>query len=106
MGYLYFRSMKFLVSTLLLLFMIYLSTPTVLLLIEKNANISLNYDLSEEENQKDNKENKELKSDFTLKTQFELVTHNSILPNIIISENESKHDAISEEIFIPPPELI
>jgi hypothetical protein len=95
--------MKLLVSTLLLLFMIYLSTPTVLMLIEKNANVSLNYDLSDEENQK---ENKEFNSDFTLKAQFELVTFNSILPKIIFSENEAKHDAISEEIFIPPPKLI
>ena len=95
--------MKLLVSTLLLLFMIYLSTPTVLMLIEKNANVSLNYDLSDEENQK---ENKEFKSDFTLKSQFDLFTFNSIMPKIIFSENEAKHDAISEEIFIPPPELI
>ena len=73
------------------------------MLIEKNTNLSLNYDLSDEENQKGNKE---FNSDFTLKTQFELVTFNFILPKIIISENEAKHDAISEEIFIPPPELI
>ncbi len=95
--------MKLLISTLLLLFMTYLSTPTILLLIEKNANISLNYDFSDEENQK---ENKEFNSDFTLKAQFELFTFNSIMPKIIFSENEAKHDAISEEIFIPPPELI
>ncbi len=95
--------MKLFVSTLLLLFITYLSSPTVVMLMEKNADISLNYDLSDDENQK---ENKELKLDFTFKTQFEQVSFITTLSKTIISENVSKHDAISEEIFIPPPELI
>ena len=98
--------MKFLVSTLLVLFIIFLSTPTVVMLIEKSTDISLIYDLSEKENQKETKELKELKTDFTIKNQVVIV---SFLPHYskkIISENVLKHDSISEEIFIPPPELI
>lgn len=95
--------MKFFASILILLFITYLSSPTVVMLIEKGADISLNYDLSDEENQK---ENKKVKSDFTFKIQFEQVSLNTTLSKTIISENVSKHDAISEEIFIPPPELI
>lgn len=98
--------MKLVVSTLLFLFVTYLSTPTIIMWIEKDADVSIPYDFSEEDNQNENKEVKEIKSDFTFKTQFELVTFISVLPKIIISENESKHDAISEEIFIPPPKLI
>ena len=98
----YFSHMKFLASTLLVLFITFLSAPTVVMLIEKNADISLICDLSE----KENKEVKELKSDFTYKNYFEFIAFKSNCSKKIISENVLKHDAISEEIFIPPPELI
>ncbi|WP_310380171.1 hypothetical protein [Flavobacterium sp.] len=87
-------------------FITFLLTPTIVCVIEKSANISLNYDFSEEENQKENKELKELKSDFTLKNQLEFIAFKFHYSKNIISENVSKHNPISEEIFIPPPELI
>ncbi len=98
--------MKFSASILLLFFITFLSTPTVVMLIEKKADISLVYDFSEEENQKENKEVKELKSDFTLKNQMELFAFKFNYSKNIISENVLKHNPISEEIFIPPPELV
>ncbi|WP_395045441.1 hypothetical protein [Flavobacterium sp.] len=101
--------MKFLASTLLVLFITFLSAPIVVMLIEKSADISLIYDLSEKENQKENKENKEnkeIKADFTFKNHIEFIAFNFNYSKKIISENVLKHDLISEEIFIPPPELV
>ena len=98
--------MKFLASTLLVLFITFLSAPTVVMLIEKSADISLICDFCEEENQKENKEIKEINADFTFKNHFEFIAFKSNCSKKIISENVLKHDAISEEIFIPPPELI
>jgi hypothetical protein len=95
--------MKLVVGFLLVLFVTYIATPTFVILIENGADISLDYDLSEEENQK---ENKEIKSDFTLKTHFEYITFNTVLRKAIILENVLKHNTISEEIIIPPPKLI
>ncbi|MBK8599990.1 MAG: hypothetical protein IPN80_05020 [Flavobacterium sp.] len=95
--------MKLVVGFLLVLFVTYIATPTFVILIENGADISLDYDLSEEENQK---ENKEIKSDFTLKTHLEHITFNTVLRKAIILENVLKHNTISEEIIIPPPKLI
>jgi hypothetical protein len=98
--------MKLVASTLLFLFITYLSTPSIIMWFENNADVSIAYDFSEEDNQNENKEVKEIKSDFTFKTPSEFIVFTSNYSKNIISENESKHDAISEEIFIPPPKLI
>ena len=95
--------MKLVVGFLLVLFVTYLSTPTFVIVIKNSADISLDYDLSEEENQK---ENKDIKSDFILKTQFEHLTFNTVLPKSIILENVLRCNSFSEEIIIPPPKLI
>ena len=98
--------MKFLASTLIILFFAFLSAPTVVMLIEKSADISLICDFSEEENQKESKEIKEINADLTFKNHFEFIAFKSNYSKKFISENVLKHDTISEEIFIPPPELI
>lgn len=101
-----FVFVKITAQLLLLFFLSFLITPTVVCVIEKSTDISLNYEFSEEENQKENKELKELKSDFTLKNQLEFIVIKFNYSKNIISENAAKHNPISEEIFIPPPELI
>lgn len=101
-----FVFMKLTARILLLFFITFLVTPTIVSVIEINADISLIYDFSEKENQKENKELKELKSDFTLKNQMEFIAFKFNYSKNIISENAAKHNPISEEIFIPPPELI
>ena len=98
--------MKFFASTLIIIFITFLSAPTVVMLIEKSTDVSLICDFSEKENQNENKEVKEFKSDFTFKNQTEFIVFTSNTSSKIISENVLKHDTISEEIFIPPPELI
>ena len=58
--------MKFIARFILFIFVAFLSTPTIVTLIEKNTDISLFYSFSEEEI---NKDLKEIKAD--LKQQFD-----------------------------------
>lgn len=95
--------MKFLTYLTLFLFISFLSIPTVVALIDKDADVSFCYSMTEEELQKDFKQ---IKASFDL-TFYEIkfcafVQNNSK----ILFENKSKHDTVSEEIFSPPPELV
>jgi len=95
--------MKLVARLILLLFITFLSIPTVISLIEKKTDISVLYSFSEEET---NKDLNEIKANFL--NVFVSITSNfeQIINAEIISENLSKHDTILEEIFSPPPELI
>ncbi|WP_445454583.1 hypothetical protein [Flavobacterium sp. 25HG05S-40] len=94
--------MKFCTSLLLILFVAFLSTPTVVTLIQKNVDTSFFYSFAEEEIHKELKEVKaEVKQNFDYPF-LEL----KIIKATIISENLSRHDNVSSEIFSPPPELI
>ena len=77
--------------------------PTIVTLIEKETDISAFYSFSEEEIQK---QVKEIKAEVKTNYNNELFNSLNNAKTIIVSENRSKHDAISEEIFSPPPELI
>ncbi len=94
--------MKFLSGFILLLFISFLATPTVVTLIKKGIDVSVFYNFSEEEIHKDIKEAKTLKNCFDYPfAETELQTDSKI-----IYENLSRHDNVAEEIFSPPPELI
>ncbi|NNT71425.1 hypothetical protein HKT18_04260 [Flavobacterium sp. IMCC34852] len=94
--------MRFIAGFILAIFVTFLSTPTVVTLIKKSADISVFYSFAEEEIHKDIKEVKALKQCFDYPfTESELNSD-----SIIISENLSRHDNVSEEIFSPPPELV
>lgn len=94
--------MKFFAGLLLAVFVIFLSTPTLVTLIEKNTDTSMFYSFAEEEIHKQMKEVKaEVKQHFDypfLDLQIEKNT-------AIISENLSRHDNVASEIFSPPPEF-
>jgi hypothetical protein len=93
---------KYIVRLLLIVFVSFLSTPTVVSLIKKSTDVSLFYSFAEEETHKDLKEVKGLKQLFDYPS-----TELKLNPNSkIISENLSCHDNVAEEIFSPPPELI
>lgn len=95
--------MKFATKLLLFIFITFLSTPTIVSVIEKNTDISMFYNFSEEEIHKDLKESKvNFKNDLSVI----LVSFTQVKNSKIISENLSKHDNASEEIFSPPPELV
>ena len=99
----YFCDMKLLSKLLLIVFIAFLSTPTLVTLIEKNTNISLFYSLAEEEIHKELKEVKaEVKQHFDYPFLDLKINKNSI----IVSENLSRHDNVASEIISPPPDLI
>jgi MinD-like ATPase involved in chromosome partitioning or flagellar assembly len=95
--------MKLVARLLLVLFVAFLSTPTIVKLIEKDTDISSFYSFSEEELHKDYKE---IKADLSHEYEFVFVDLSSNISVKIISENLSRHDNVSEEIFSPPPELV
>lgn len=95
--------MRFTVYSMLIIFITFLSVPTIVTLIERQADVTVFYNFAEEEISKEIKEIKaELKSNYSSELLNSLLSFSSK----IISENRSKHDAISEEIFSPPPESI
>lgn len=95
--------MKLATSILLLLFVTFLSTPTIITLIEKNTDVSIFYSFSEEEI---NKELKEIKADLRHNKEFVFVDLSIFTTSKIISQNNIIHDSVIEEIFSPPPEFI
>jgi hypothetical protein len=94
--------MKFITGFLLVFFISFLATPTIVSVIKKGTDISFFYSFNEEEIQKDFIE---LKADLRHNYDFAFVNLISTTTSKIISENLSRHDNVSEQIFSPPPEL-
>ncbi len=94
--------MKFLGRFLLVFFVFFLATPTIVSVIKKNMDISMFYSFNEEEMHKDFKE---LKADLSTNYEVTFVNLSNTTTTKIISENLSRHDNVSEQIFSPPPEL-
>ena len=95
--------MKLIARFILIVFITFLSTPTIVTLIEKNTDISLFYSFSEEEV---HKSYNEIKAAVKESSDYHLLD-SKINPNtIIVSENLSRHDNVADEIFSPPPELM
>lgn len=94
--------MKILVSIVLFIFVAFLATPTIIGMIEKDADASVVYSFSEEEVHKEIKEIPANIEDI-LQIPTPLADTKSTGIN---SENEQKHDNVSEEIFSPPPEQV
>ena len=99
----YFCNMKLIARCILFIFVAFLSTPTIVTLIEKNTDISMFYNFAEEENHKDIKE---IKADLNLGFDYPFIELNPIRDSKITSKNLLRHDNTAEEIFIPPPELV
>ena len=95
--------MKFASGILLVLFLTFLSTPTIVTLIEKNTDVSFFYSFSEEEI---HKELKQIKADLRQNFDYPFMVLKIKSNSNIISENLSRHDNVAEEIFSPPPNLI
>jgi hypothetical protein len=97
----YFCVMKFAVKLLLIVFITFLSTPTIVSVIKKSTDTSYFYGMSEEE-----LAHKEVKAElkFEPALTFNFVESKSSGP--VLSENLSKHDNIASSIFIPPPEQV
>lgn len=93
--------MKLAVRLLLMLFLTFLATPTIVGLIKHKCDTSFFYSMSEEEI---HKELKEIKAEI-LFTSIDLFKISKMTSSVIISENLLKHDNISASIFSPPPNV-
>ena len=90
--------MRSAVNLILLLFVTFLVTPTIVSVIDKSCDTSYFYNLSEEE--LSHKAVKEQKAPFKFHNSFQLAQLSSSLIN---SKNQLQHDVISPSIFSPPP---
>jgi hypothetical protein len=95
--------MKLFTGLFLILFVAFLSTPTIVTLIQKNTNTSMFYSFAEEEI---HKELKEVKAEVKQHFDYPFLNLPIKKNTAIISENLSRHDNVASEIFSPPPELI
>ncbi len=93
--------MKLMVKVLIFFFLFFLSTPTILSLLEKKGVVSFFYDSSESDEFQ-----KELKTDFIIESLTYIFFNPQKRSFIILSENLNKHDAVSKKIVIPPPDTI
>ncbi len=94
--------MKLAVKLVLIMFITFLSTPTIVGLIKQNCDTSIFYSMSEEELV--HKELKEVTAEIKYMTVHFFRT-TKLTSSIIISENLLKHDNISASIFSPPPNV-
>ena len=83
---------------ILILFVSFLATPTVVSVINKSCDTSYFYSMAEEE--LSHKAVKEFKMHFKKENSFKLAKLSS---SLIISENQLKHDSVTPSIFSPPP---
>ena len=93
--------MKFCVNLLLFVFLTFLSTPTIVSVIEKNCDTTAFFTMTEEEC------HKEIKlAVVAVAHSYDLMDISAISSSLIISENLLRHDHISAAIFIPPPDQV
>lgn len=94
--------MKILVNIVLFLFIAFLATPTIVGILESDSDTSVVYSFSEEEV---HKEIKEIPANIEDILQIPVMSIDNT-STAINTENEQKHDNVSEEIFSPPPEIV
>ncbi|MDD2674481.1 hypothetical protein DR871_015610 [Flavobacterium petrolei] len=90
--------MKIISKIFLIIFFAFLVTPTIVTVIEKSADISIFYGISEEEHAL-----KEIKAFLYTDYFSEVIVPVESSSSAILSENLSKQDKITSSIFIPPP---
>lgn len=92
--------MKLLVNILLLIFLSFLATPTIVSLIQDDVDVSVAYNLNEEEVHKELQEIKAGPNEFTFFFLMkELKTKSQINTEYLL-----RHKLVFGDIFLPPPE--
>jgi Na+-transporting NADH:ubiquinone oxidoreductase subunit NqrB len=86
-------------SLVLMMFMFFIATPTIVSLIEKSSDTSYFYSMSEEE-----LSHKEIKAEFLFEDHALQFHFAEVGSGAILYENLSRHDNVFGTIFIPPPE--
>ena len=93
--------MKIAVRIFIFVFFIFLSTPTIVSLIEKATDTSCFYSMTEEEVSQ-----KEIKLQIIVYNSFPQINLYIQKNSKIHTVNVLRHDSISSKIFIPPPEQV
>ena len=94
--------MKIIVDIVLFLFLSFLAAPTIVSLLQDDADVSMVYSLTEEEIQKEIKEVKAAPYTELRLAFFAPAKKNSL----ITSMNHEEQDNVSREIHSPPPEIV
>ena len=97
----YFCEMKIAVRVVIFVFFFFLSTPTIVSLIEKATDTSCFYSMTEEEVSQ-----KEIKSEFIVDYSYPEINFFVQKKSKIHSSNDLRYESISSKIFITPPEKI
>ena len=92
--------MKATTYLLLILFVSFLATPTLISVIKKSCDTSNFFNIVEEEFS--HKAVQEFKIQIVIENSFKLAR---LSTSLIISENQLKHDNITPAIFSPPPNV-
>ena len=92
--------MKFVVNIVLLVFVSFLSLPTIISVVKNDSDISIVYTLTEEEM------SKEKEVVVYAKTEFQFAFIESVIKGTVIqSQYLQKKDNFFGDIFLPPPEV-
>lgn len=99
--------MKLAVKLVLIMFLTFIVTPTIVSLIKEDANTSLVYSMSEEEHHNHGcKELKEIKADFNSIDFLVFSKYTASSSSLIISQHSLKYDSATSSIFSPPPNVV
>ena len=93
--------MKIVAKIFLILFIVFLTTPTIVTVIEKSLDISVFFNLSEEQHF-----HKEIIIVFSLQNFLNIDTMSVASSTRILSEKLFKYDKITASRFIPPPNAL
>jgi hypothetical protein len=97
-----FAIMKITASLMLVLFVTFISLPTIVGYLNKSVDMSIIYNMSEEEESHKNFKVKEAIKNLKEELTFEFIIHSS---KKVSFENHIQYDDVLEEIFSPPPEV-
>ena len=97
--------MKFAVKLVLVLFIAFIATPTVVSLIKEDVDTSIIYSMSEEEEQH-NHSCKEINADLKIADSIIFSNFSLASSSLIISHHSLKHDTAASYIFSPPPDQV
>lgn len=95
--------MKFLCKIVLGIFILFLSTPTIVSVIDNDTDTSCFFNMSEEESPNDFNEIKTIPSNYSIPIVIDYEGFQKVVFSIF---NDRKVSSIFPNIFLPPPELI
>jgi hypothetical protein len=95
--------MKFLCNLILLLFILFLSTPTIVSVIDSGADTSNFFNSSEEESHCQFSEIKSITISYSIPLVIDIEGLQKVQCSIL---NDRKVNSLKPKIFIPPPEFI